>query len=165
MTCLGEVSVHYFFIKFLSLIYFFLCAKTFRAESFHCMFGVLKEWYLLFPMVIDCIVRWFSLFVFYKLNEEFAGKLCWDKQSHYCHTTFLYYLLKNTHREKQPSNKTPGSTKVPFFTIGSCFRFSFHVVLTLVSDRAVLYGNVPCSILVLSPKKRCFSFLEKGIPF
>ena len=163
MTCLGEVSVHYFFIRFLSLIYFFPCAKTVRAESFHCMFGVLKEWYL-FPVVVDCIVGWFSLFAFYKLNEEFEGKLCWNKHSHYCHTTFLYYSRILTGKNN-PQIKPQGLRKVPFFTIGSCFRFSFHVVLTLVSDRAVLYANVPCSILVLSPKKWCFSFLEKGIPF
>ena len=79
---------------------------------------------------------------------------------HFCITYSRILTGKNN-----PQIKPQGLRKVPFFTIGSCFRFSFHVVLTLVSDRAVLYGNVPCSILVLSPKKRCFSFLEKGIPF
>ena len=38
-------------------------------------------------------------------------------------------------------------------------------VLTLASDRAVLYGNVAFSILVLSTWKTKLQFLQKGFRF
>ena len=38
-------------------------------------------------------------------------------------------------------------------------------VLTLASDRAVLYGNVAFSVLVLSTEKRYSSFLKKVFVF
>ena len=48
----------------------------------------------------------------------------------------------------------------------SIFYSPFLFVLTLASDRTVLYENVAFSILVLSTKKRYFRFLkihEKGV--
>ena len=36
-------------------------------------------------------------------------------------------------------------------------------VLTLVFDKAVLYGNVAFPIIVLSSKKPCSSFLKKDL--
>ena len=50
--------------------------------------------------------------------------------------------------------------KTPFFVIG-LFCTPILVVLTLASDRAVLYGNVVFSILVLSNKKRYSNFFKK----
>ena len=41
------------------------------------------------------------------------------------------------------------------------FVLPFRFLLTLASDRAVLYGNITLPILVLSAKRLCSSFLEK----
>ena len=45
------------------------------------------------------------------------------------------------------------------------FVLSDPFVLTLVSERAVFYGNIAFLILVLSTKKRYFSILEKVFVF
>ena len=45
------------------------------------------------------------------------------------------------------------------------FVVTILIVLTLASDKAVLYGNDVFSILVLSTKKRYFGFLEKVFVF
>ena len=54
--------------------------------------------------------------------------------------------------------------KTPFFVIGPfCTHHSF--ALTLAFDMPVLYGNGTFSILVLSTKKQCISFLNKVFVF
>ena len=55
-----------------------------------------------------------------------------------------------------------GDGRTSFFVIGPfCTPHSF--VLTLASDRVVLYGNVMLSVLVLSTKKRYSSFLVESV--
>ena len=53
--------------------------------------------------------------------------------------------------------------QTPFFVTGS-FWTTHCVSLTLNFDIAVVYGNVSFSILALSTKKRCSSFLTKAGP-
>ena len=82
--------------------------------------------------------------------------------------------FKDTHREKEPSNKIPeafkmkqnfwknkvGTGKTSFFVVGY-FVLTILFVLTLPSAIAVLYGNDALSILLFSTEKRYFSFLKK----
>ena len=56
------------------------------------------------------------------------------------------------------------TSKTPFFVIGP-FVLAILFVLTLASDRVVLYGNDAFSILVLSAKKRYSSFSKKNFIF
>ena len=81
--------------------------------------------------------------------------------------------IKDAHREKVPSNKTPAlrkSTNMGVWAVGTLSQlfiilFTKLFVLTLVSDMAVLYGNDAFSILVRSTKKRYSSFLKKVYVF
>ena len=54
--------------------------------------------------------------------------------------------------------------KTPLFVIGP-FRSRHSICLKLASDRAGLNGNYVSSILVVSTKKQCSSFLEKVFIF
>ena len=103
-----------------------------------------------------------------------------------------YYSLKDTYREKAPSNKTPALTKsknMDICVVGTSnelkqifqktkvvtgktlFFVMVHFILpvlfvsTLTFDRAVLYGNITFSILVLSTKRRSSIFWEKLFVF
>ena len=53
--------------------------------------------------------------------------------------------------------------QTPLFVTGS-FCTTHCVILTLNFDMAAVYGNVSFSILALSIKKRCISFLTKAGP-
>ena len=54
--------------------------------------------------------------------------------------------------------------KTPLFVTGHLVD-AILFVLTLASDKAVLNGDDVFSILVVSTKKRCSSFFEKGFRF
>ena len=70
------------------------------------------------------------------------------------HLYEVLILKKNFQKKKIVTGKTM------FFLIGPIL-----FVLTLTSNRAVLYGNVTFSILLLSPKKGHYSFLKQVFVF
>ena len=61
----------------------------------------------------------------------------------------------------------PASIKHVALQHAHCFHFVLLIlfVLTLTFDRPVLYQNVAFSVIVLSTKKQCFSFLKKVLVF
>ena len=68
-------------------------------------------------------------------------------------------MVKDTHREKAPSNKTPALTKSINMSISAVG--TTNQLFTMKTH----HGNDALSIIVLSTKKRCSSFLKKVFVF
>ena len=71
----------------------------------------------------------------------------------------VFKLKQNFQKNKVVTVKTPFYHDRPIFVLTILFN------LSLASDMAVLYENDAFSILVLSTKKQCSSFFEKGSRF
>ena len=69
-------------------------------------------------------------------------------------------FVRDSYTEKYFSKNKVVTGKTPFFCEKLCTPHSIYL-----SDRAVLYGNVAFSILLLSTKKQYSSFLKKVLVF
>ena len=72
-------------------------------------------------------------------------------------------FVRDSYTEKYFSKNKVVTGKTPFFV--KSFVLPILFISTLLSDRAVLYGNVAFSILLLLTKKQYSSFLKKVLVF